>query len=733
MTSALNRKIRRAFLLPRTSIRGSVFGEVTVNIFDRVLSRLGLQRARSAFLPPMVVNQEATVRGNDVPAMRNVALLRSVADQVNVIRAAINAKKRQIAQLQIEVTGPSEARCAELMTLLTQPVPGLSWRQWLGKVLEDVLVLDAGAVYVWQRRGGALYGLLPIDGSTIRPLGNGLIPTPPAPAYEQWIGGVRYAQLTTQELQYAVMNPRTHSLYGFSPTEAVLHTASIVLGRLEGAGDALDDSNVPAFFGEVPEGWQPDQIKTWQEYWDAVTKQQTHRGVWGPAGADVKFPPRVEIDTKFDVWLTQLVLAIFEVQPQELGLTADVNRATGEVQEQITQRRSVKPLAALVAEMVNGAFAATGNEGYELTFPELLKRSRDEIRSDAQTYVPMGVISAQEIREELGYTGPAPAEEKSESAGERVSEEEEEDEAAEEDGEAGERVSGEAEEGDAEEEKPARRVLRGMTTIPITPPAPDERATLLALQETLQREYLVASQQVAVEALLEELRAAQERGEAITPALVERVAGEVSAAHGEAVRPVIIRSLQALAQDGVLAGAEAFTAAVKITLDWTLANTDAANWARLYGGKLCKGLDATTKARIAAEVAAWAEAREGMPDLVKRIAAIISSPVRAEIIAQTEPTNAYAAGNIAAWRQAEDELGLEITQVWNTANDDLVCPICGPLNQQEKPIGQPFTATGNASILAPAAHPRCRCWLTAITRIATKRLAYLRRLYAGRD
>jgi hypothetical protein len=63
--------------------------------------------------------------------------------------------------------------------------------------------------------------------------------------------------------------------------------------------------------------------------------------------------------------------------------------------------------------------------------------------------------------------------------------------------------------------------------------------------------------------------------------------------------------------------------------------------------------------------------------------------------------------------------------VWNTANDDLVCAICGPLNQQERPLDEPF----DGGIERPAAHPRCRCWLTSeviLNRAALARFPWLR-------
>jgi SPP1 gp7 family putative phage head morphogenesis protein len=73
---------------------------------------------------------------------------------------------------------------------------------------------------------------------------------------------------------------------------------------------------------------------------------------------------------------------------------------------------------------------------------------------------------------------------------------------------------------------------------------------------------------------------------------------------------------------------------------------------------------------------------------------------RARTIAITETTNAHAVGNVEAWKAA-GFWGHE----WQTANDDLVCAICGPNHGKVRKFGNPFPS----GHLAPAAHPRCRC------------------------
>ena len=97
---------------------------------------------------------------------------------------------------------------------------------------------------------------------------------------------------------------------------------------------------------------------------------------------------------------------------------------------------------------------------------------------------------------------------------------------------------------------------------------------------------------------------------------------------------------------------------------------------------------------------------ESLAQLVRRIAGLHTfSEDRARMIAVTEVTRAFAEGNMAAWRES----GVIERRRWNTNNDELVCPICGPRHNMVVDMGASFDGIDN-----PPAHPRCRCWVTPV-------------------
>jgi len=108
-----------------------------------------------------------------------------------------------------------------------------------------------------------------------------------------------------------------------------------------------------------------------------------------------------------------------------------------------------------------------------------------------------------------------------------------------------------------------------------------------------------------------------------------------------------------------------------------------------------------TRDYVARAVAAWRR----MPgadraELIAMIEPVVGAQ-RAETVAITAATEAAAAG-VRAYRDGlRAEHNLEYVMIWETANDERVCPICGALH------GKREDEWGGRS--GPPAHPRCRC------------------------
>lgn len=99
------------------------------------------------------------------------------------------------------------------------------------------------------------------------------------------------------------------------------------------------------------------------------------------------------------------------------------------------------------------------------------------------------------------------------------------------------------------------------------------------------------------------------------------------------------------------------------------------------------------------------------PSALDRALVPTIGPGRAEVVATTEVTNGFTAGEDDIKRRWEQENAATLLAIWNTQRDEMVCPICRPLHQQPQTRWQqlrpePAVASG------PPAHPNCRCFLS---------------------
>lgn len=211
--------------------------------------------------------------------------LRGAAEYIDIIRAAIEVRKRHLRELnwsfRITKDAVAEAREAKgdgkasdediekelrqehsatikrLTTFLRNPwrQQGLTFGTWLNNLMENYIVYDARVVHPAVSYGGEVLGLEIIDPTTIKPLidDRGGRPASPYPAYQQILYGFPRGEWTadveevdngdgtatvvmndgyaSDQLGYFVENVRSHTPYGFSDVEQALIAAKVYLAR----------------------------------------------------------------------------------------------------------------------------------------------------------------------------------------------------------------------------------------------------------------------------------------------------------------------------------------------------------------------------------------------------------------------------------------------------------------------------------------------------------------------
>ncbi|GEM_PF-4246425 len=84
---------------------------------------------------------------------------------------------------------------------------------------------------------------------------------------------------------------------------------------------------------------------------------------------------------------------------------------------------------------------------------------------------------------------------------------------------------------------------------------------------------------------------------------------------------------------------------------------------------------------------------------------------RSAIIASDALWSGAQLGQVLAGGQMKRQTNYRVTKTWNTAGDERVCSICGPLDGVKVGIDEFFPG----GLPAPAAHPNCRCHTTIDT------------------
>ncbi len=339
--------------------------------------------------------------------------LRALADALPLLRAVVETRKDQIAAQNYAVRARSRANTPDasqaidaVTCFLARPDRRHSFADWLRMLLEDMLVIDAATLYPRFNRGGSLYSLDVIDGATIKPLigEDGRAPEPPDPAYQQILKGVPAADFSTEELIYLPRNVRAHRLYGMSPVEQIALTVNIALRRDAATLDYYKTGSTPDAFATLPKEWTADQIRSFQDYFDALMSGNlARRRMTKFMPADFKLiearqPP---LKDQYDEWLARLICYAFSVPASPF--VTQVNRATGETLRQQATQEGLVPLKAWVKSALDHVICVCMNEpGLEFVWVGDDAVDPLEQAQTLQILVSAGIKTREEARADLG-------------------------------------------------------------------------------------------------------------------------------------------------------------------------------------------------------------------------------------------------------------------------------------------------------------------------------------------
>ena len=420
-------------------------------------------------LIPTLVNQpredgRAQPRRYEYPVAWNVqlsqsklvpfSLLRQVADQADLARRCIEVIKASVAGMEWSiaprpehlaeiqrVTGGGRAEATELAMEELDPavakakafwrmpdrVNGMTFADWLGVLLEEMLVVDALSISPTMTMDDRdLHSLVILDGATVKPLLDpfGNRPMPPYPAYQQ----VLYAfprgeftashdpegEFTADDLVYAPRWRRVNTPYGYSPTERALPLLDLYMKRQAWLRAEFTDGVMPELLikSDANYGGNAELLRAYEDVFnDALSgqTQQRKRMKILPVGMDPMTLDGWEYkyQSAFDEQMVKDVCGHYGVLPSQIGFVqagglGGAGHQQGEASSH--ERQGLMPTLAWITELLNDLSQRF------LQMPDVLTFTFNDGRNDDQqedaTRYQTELASAQktvnEVRSEKG-------------------------------------------------------------------------------------------------------------------------------------------------------------------------------------------------------------------------------------------------------------------------------------------------------------------------------------------
>jgi hypothetical protein len=382
--------------------------------------------------------------------------LRASADQIDILRRCVEVIKAKIVGLEFDIVLGQDAaekissesgidhiralaqarqtfndEIDRVRTFWENPdkANGLTFADWLNIALEEILVIDAWAVWPQRTVGGELFGLQILDGSTIKPLldDRGMRPMAPNPAYQQILYGFPRSEFsannddpqadgefTADDLAYMIKNRRTTSVYGLSPVERALPLADIYLRRQQWIRAEYTDGVLPELMFETDATWgtNPDLIRAYENILNDDLSGQTEqrkRARLLPAGIKpLQFDGYGEkFKDTLDDFLIASICGHFGVQPTEIGYNPKAGLGGAGFENGKAQNAELlgaQPLVNWIGKMLTNLSYTYLGMPRELEFKLMMsKRTDDEASArKAQIEVTSAGKTINERRSEMG-------------------------------------------------------------------------------------------------------------------------------------------------------------------------------------------------------------------------------------------------------------------------------------------------------------------------------------------
>lgn len=236
------------------------------------------------------------------------------------------------------------------------------FRQWQRGLLDDMLTIDAAALWLQRDTNQKICNLVQIAGEQVVPLVDETYSQPHDPesvAFQLRPYGYPAMDMANKDMIYAVRNRLSHRRYGFGPVEQAIPYIALGLGRLDFQASWYRSGNIPQGLLFMPPDIPIGKVEEFQGYFDSVLAgnlQKRRQLIALPSyGSDSKpsviFPKEPLLKDEMDEWLARVLCYCFGVSPT--SFIKQVNRATAQNQAEQSIQEGLEPYLVWFEDLMN--------------------------------------------------------------------------------------------------------------------------------------------------------------------------------------------------------------------------------------------------------------------------------------------------------------------------------------------------------------------------------------------
>lgn len=381
-------------------------------------------------------------KGVNKPGMVSFEVLRRAANAVAVARICINVLKEKVTKTKwvIKAIDPlakvDEEKVKKITKLLKKPNNTDTWRSFIDKLIEDLLILDELSIEKTRYEDGTLAELYYVDSATIRPIydeyGNNDVPiqlhtkegTQMLPvSYLQIFNNSMYggpesgdivAAWPSKDFIRECMHPQgsTNNFgYGLSPLEGVLGVVNNLLNSDNFNGSYFDEGAFPPLIMQLTESMTQRDLEAYREYMYQELSGNFHRPAIMAGGGELKVHNLKDLNNRdmqfmeYTLFLSKLLCVAYGLSPDDIGLTDTTgSKAVSETQKDLSEAKGYGSILHFITEIINTQIIGADFDAPELEFEFIQQDSTDpEVASKIyDVALRNGTMTLNEVREKMG-------------------------------------------------------------------------------------------------------------------------------------------------------------------------------------------------------------------------------------------------------------------------------------------------------------------------------------------